>query len=183
MRKETNDKTRERIEKDLKRSTAYYADHAENEISQLQKAYSKKYHPVQRPEDVRNKSFGGKVSALSRGRREDLREPELAKQVAKPAMSEGIAITRDFKVSLLSQPSGLVSDDDCRLAVSRLNRRRWLRVENLEDGYHVSATLCFDDIDSYYVATQCLEELVFTPTIKDVLTKYMNGMMSVLICL
>jgi hypothetical protein len=29
---------------------------------------------------------------------------------------------------------------------------------------------------------QCLEELVFTPTIKDVLVKYMNGVMSVLLC-
>jgi hypothetical protein len=58
-----------------------------------------------------------------------------------------------------------------------------MRVENLEDGYHVSGTLCFDDIDSCYVGTQCLEELVFTPTIKDVLTKYMDGMMSVLFSL
>ena len=74
-----------------------------------------------------------------------------------------------------------MSDDDCRFAVSRLNRDRWIRVENLEDGYHVSGTLCFDDINSCYVVTQCLEELVFTPTIKDVLTKYMDGMMSVLL--
>ena len=122
------------------------------------------------------------MSALLRGRREDLQEPELVKQVAKPAMSKGIAdITHGFQVSLLSQPSGLVSDDDCRLAVSKLNQLRWLRVENLGDGYHVSSRLSFDDIDSCYVCHQCLEELVFTPTIKDVLTKYMNGIMSVLL--
>jgi hypothetical protein len=30
---------------------------------------------------------------------------------------------------------------------------------------------------------QFLEQLVFTPTIKDVLNKYMGGMMSVLLCL
>ena len=29
---------------------------------------------------------------------------------------------------------------------------------------------------------QLLEELVFTPTIKDVLVKYMDGMVSVLLC-
>jgi hypothetical protein len=98
-----------RIENDLKWSAAWYADHAENEISKLQRAYLKIHHPVephssevlQRPEDVRNKTFGGKVSALFRGRREDLREPELAKRVAKPAMSEeGITeIAHAFQVS------------------------------------------------------------------------------------
>ena len=100
MRKETNDKTRKRIEKDLTSSTATYADLVENEISKLQQAYLKKYHPLeshssevlQRPEDVRNKRFGGKVSALFRGRREDVREAELAKKVAKSAVfEEGIA--------------------------------------------------------------------------------------------
>jgi hypothetical protein len=191
VRKETNDKTRKRIEKDLKSTTAFYADCAENEMLKLQQAYSKKHHPVeshssevlQRAEDVRNKRFGGKVSALFRGWREDLREPELAKQVAKAAMSEeGISeITHAFQVSLLSQPSELVFNDKCRFVVSLLNRHRWIRIEDLEDGYHVSSTLCYNDIDSCYVGTQCLEELVFTPTIKDVLTKYMDGMMSVLL--
>lgn len=88
--KETNDEIRQRIEKHLKTSATKYADHAESEISKLQKAYLKKYHPhstqvSQRPDDVRNKGFGGKVSALFRGRREDLQESE-------PANSEeGIA--------------------------------------------------------------------------------------------
>jgi hypothetical protein len=106
---------------------------------------------------------------------------ELAKRGTKPAKSEeGTADnTYEFQVSLLSQPTELVSDDDCRFAVSILNQHRWMRVENLEDGYQVRVTLCYDNIDSRYVAIQCLDELVFTPTIKDVLTKYMDGMMSV----
>jgi hypothetical protein len=110
---------------------------------------------------------------------------ELAKRGTKPAKSEeGTADnTYEFQVSLLSQPTELVSDDDCRFAVSILNQHRWMRVENLEDGYQVRVTLCYDNIDSRYVAIQCLDELVFTPTIKDVLTKYMDGMMSVLFSL
>ncbi|KAI9439458.1 hypothetical protein BJY52DRAFT_529761 [Lactarius psammicola] len=51
-----------------------------------------------------------------------------------------------------------VSDDDCRRAVGFLNTLRLKRVENLDDGY------------------DCLEELVFTPTVKNVLVKYMDGM-------
>jgi hypothetical protein len=155
VRKETNDNTRKRIEKDLKWSTAKYSDHVENKISELQRAYLKKYHPVeshssealQRPEDVQNKPFGGKVSALFLGRRE---EHELAKQIAKPAMSEeGIAdTTHGFQVILLSQPSGLVSEDDCRFAVSMLNERRWIRVEYLEHGYRVSGPLSYGGIGS-----------------------------------
>ncbi|KAI9456974.1 Rho GTPase activation protein, partial [Lactarius psammicola] len=49
-------------------------------------------------------------------------------------------------------------DDSCRAAVTELNNFRSMRVENLGDGY------------------DCLEELVFTPTVKDVLVKYMDGM-------
>ncbi|KAH9010252.1 hypothetical protein EDB84DRAFT_1136023 [Lactarius hengduanensis] len=45
--------------------------------------------------------------------------------------------------------------------VRQLNTFRSMRAENLGEGY------------------DCLEELVFTPTIKDVLIKYMDGMMSV----
>ena len=82
--------TRKQIEKSLRLSTAKYADHVENKILKLQQAYLKKDHPEQVPEDVRNKRFGGKVSALFRGLREDLREPELAK----PAKDEeGLAIS------------------------------------------------------------------------------------------
>ncbi|KAH8989391.1 hypothetical protein EDB86DRAFT_1914472 [Lactarius hatsudake] len=50
-----------------------------------------------------------------------------------------------------------VSDDTCRWNVARLNGFRLKRVENLSDGYN------------------CLEELVFTPTVKDVLVKYMDA--------
>jgi len=119
-------------------------------ISKLQQAYLKKYHPLefhatevlpkvsQRPEDVRNKTFGSKVSALFRGRREDLREPE----IVIPAKSEE------------------VSDEDCRVAVCILNQSRAKRVENLGDGY------------------DCLQDLIFTPTIKDVLTKFMDAMIT-----
>ncbi|KAH9051869.1 hypothetical protein EDB87DRAFT_1836128 [Lactarius vividus] len=53
--------------------------------------------------------------------------------------------------------SGEVSDDLCRRAVSLLNTLRLKRVENLADGY------------------DCLEGLVFTPTVKNVLVKYMAG--------
>ncbi|KAH8997410.1 hypothetical protein EDB92DRAFT_1420868 [Lactarius akahatsu] len=71
--KETEDQTRKRIEEDLNKSVANYADYAENTISKLQQAYFKKYHP----------RFGGNISAPFRGRREVLRELE-------PAKSEGV---------------------------------------------------------------------------------------------
>ena len=98
IRKESKDETRKRVEEDLKESAAQYADHVENKISKLHEAYLRKHHPqqyshstdiLQRPEDVRNKGFGGKMSALFRGRREDLRESE--------PTEEGIAgITHGF---------------------------------------------------------------------------------------
>ncbi|KAI9448584.1 hypothetical protein H4582DRAFT_1901629 [Lactarius indigo] len=53
-----------------------------------------------------------------------------------------------------------VSDDTCRWNVARLNGFRLKRVENLRDGYN------------------CLEEFVFTPIVKDVLVKYMDGMVA-----
>ena len=152
------DETRKRIKEDLKESAAKYADHVENTISKLQLAYLKEHNPLeyshstevlQRPEDDRSKRFGGKISALFRGWREDVREPELAKPIKS---EEGIAnITLEFKVNLLSQPSELVSSDDCRSAVGRLNEFRSMRIENLRDGYDVSG-IC-DDIDSRYIIT------------------------------
>ena len=67
---------------------------------------------------------------------------------AEPAKSErvgGIAdITHGLQVSLLNWPSELVSDDDCRRAVSYLNTFRSRRVENLRDGYNVSDILYYD---------------------------------------
>ncbi|KAH9175092.1 hypothetical protein EDB89DRAFT_2138609 [Lactarius sanguifluus] len=145
--KESKDRTRNRIEECLQRSATSYADHAENKVSKLQQAYLKKYYPQQhatpteasqRPQSFPNKRFGGKVSALFRGRREDSQEPESPK----PTKPEE------------------VSDNDCRLAVGRLNALRSARVEYLGEGY------------------ECLEELVFAPTVKDVLVKYVDGMVT-----
>ncbi|KAH9030232.1 hypothetical protein EDB83DRAFT_2554982 [Lactarius deliciosus] len=53
-----------------------------------------------------------------------------------------------------------VSDDDYRRAVGRLHTLRLIRAENLGEGY------------------DCLEELVFTTTVKEVLVKYTNGMIA-----
>ena len=108
IRKESKDETRKRIEKNLEKSAAIYTGHAENKISKLQQTYLKKYYPQQyahstdisqRSPDVPNKRFGGRVSALFRGRREGLRDPE--PEAAKS--DEGIAdITHGFRLSLLN---------------------------------------------------------------------------------
>ncbi|KAI9453211.1 Rho GTPase activation protein [Lactarius psammicola] len=155
IRKETEDQTRKRVEEDLEYSTARYADHAENKILKLQQAYLKKYHPrqyahstdvSQSPQDVPNtgQRLGGRVSALFRGRQEDLSGLE-------PAKSEG-------GIANIAHEFQLVSDDDCRRAVGLLNTLRSKRAENLGDGY------------------DCLEALVFTPTVQNVIVKYMDGM-------
>jgi hypothetical protein len=112
----------------ISRTAAKYADHAENKISKLQQAYLKKYYPQyahstedsQHPQDVQNKRFGGKVSALFRGRREDLREPE----PAKPSLKKVSRIS-PMGSNFTEWPSALVSDDDCREAVNRLNDLRF----------------------------------------------------------
>ena len=125
-----------------------YVDHAEKKISKLQEAYLRKYLPQEyarfteasrRAQDVPTKGFGGKMSTLFRGRREDLQDPE----PAKPAPSEeGISINvHGFQVVLLNKVPELVSDDDFRMAVSRLNNSRLLRAEDLGDGYDVSNLL------------------------------------------
>ncbi|KAN0140318.1 Rho GTPase activation protein, partial [Lactarius tabidus] len=54
-------------------------------------------------------------------------------------------------------PTALAFDDDCREAVTGLNKLRLFRAEMLESGYDL------------------LERVVFTPTIKDVLVQYMHG--------
>jgi len=53
-----------------------------------------------------------------------------------------------------------VSEDNLRDAIRDLNMFRTIRAENLKDGY------------------DCLEELVFAPTVKDVIVKYMDGMIT-----
>ncbi|KAH9008445.1 hypothetical protein EDB83DRAFT_530461 [Lactarius deliciosus] len=127
------------IEEDLKESAAKYADYAENTVSKLQEAYSKKKsHPQhstdvpRRSQSAANKGFGSKFSALFR-RREESRAPEPAK----------------FEE---------VSDDGCRRAIRLLNGLRLNRAEILKDGY------------------DCLEDLVFTTTVKNAIAKYMDGM-------
>ncbi|KAH9032140.1 hypothetical protein EDB85DRAFT_1890802 [Lactarius pseudohatsudake] len=154
LAQEMQDEIRTRIEEDLKKSAAQYANHAENTISKLQQAYLKKYFPrecARSIDDLRghrdiptNKRFGDKVSGLFRGRREDLREPGPAKPTKPPKSEE-------------------VSDDDCRRAVSQLNIFRLKRAETLGEGY------------------DCLEALVLTTTVKDVLGKYLDGIMLVLL--
>ncbi|KAH9051875.1 hypothetical protein EDB87DRAFT_631112 [Lactarius vividus] len=148
-----------RVEEGLEESAAKYADHAENTILKLQQAYLKKHHPRQHPQstdilqssqDGPNKRFGNKVSAIFGGRQEYLGGLE-------PPKSEE------------------VSDDDCRRAVALLNTLRLKRVESLGDGYDVSlfyARMFFDVTPK----TQCLAELVFAPTVKNVLVRYMDGM-------
>ncbi|KAI9439448.1 hypothetical protein BJY52DRAFT_1421308 [Lactarius psammicola] len=145
--KKTKVETGKRIEENLKRFAAKYADYAENTILKLQQEYLKKYNPrvFQRSQDISNKRF--------RGRRKDLWEPEPAKS------EEGIAdITHGCQLGLLNKPSELAFDDSCRSAIFELNSFRSMWVENLRDGY------------------ECLEELVFEPIVKDVLVKYMDGM-------
>ncbi|KAF8273041.1 hypothetical protein EI94DRAFT_119251 [Lactarius quietus] len=70
--KEREDQTRKRIEEDLKRSAANYANYAELTISRLQKEYFKRYHP----------RFEGNVPTSSLGRREVPRTVEPAKSEA-----------------------------------------------------------------------------------------------------
>jgi hypothetical protein len=76
-----------------------------------------------------------------------------------------------------------VSDVECREAVRQLSDLRWIRAEHLADGYDVSefAGACYrDHCCTKLCPMQCLEELVHTPTVKDILVKYMDSMMLVL---
>jgi hypothetical protein len=138
-----NDRKRKRVEDDLKRSTSAYADHAENTISKLQQAYLKKYQSQQydyfsdasqNPQDVPNNGFVSRVSSLVRGSWEDWQIPS----------EEGITdFTHGFQLGLLNRPTALVFDDDCREAVSCLNKKRLFRAKILEDGYDVSDILYY----------------------------------------
>ncbi|KAF8269711.1 hypothetical protein EI94DRAFT_1699303 [Lactarius quietus] len=156
--KETKDATRKRIRGDLKGSAETYADYAEKTIRWFQQAFLKKYHPQeydhspevsQRPQVVRNKSFGGKVSALFRGRREDSREPQLQAQLAKANMSrfeEGIyGIIHEFQLDLQKMHSELVDDDDYRkpLPTQRVSMDR---IEDLGDGY-ITTRVKYGDLE------------------------------------
>jgi hypothetical protein len=142
--KRSNYTERERVGGELKRSASDYADHAENRISKLQQEYLKKYQSQeyghfadssQRPQDVPNNGFGSSVSSLFRGWWEDW-------QVSSERGITGI--THGFQLGLLNRPTALVFDDDCREAVTRLNKLRLFRVFVLEQGYDVSDILCYD---------------------------------------
>ena len=137
-RKESNDKTREWIDKGLKGSARCYADYAETTVSTLQQGYLRKYQPQQyassakvsqHPHYVPNKRFGNMGPETSNA---DL-------------SGEGIAdVMHGFQLDLLNQPSVSVSDDECREAVTLLNRFRLLRAEELGEGYDVSDILFYD---------------------------------------
>lgn len=56
-----------------------------------------------------------------------------------------------------------------------------MRAESLRDGYDVSE-LCYDwCYSTQTLSLQCLEEIVFMPTVSDVLVRYMDGMTLVLL--
>ena len=176
-RKDSNDKTRELFDEGLKKSAAGYADYAETWVSTFQQGYLRKYQPQryassakvsQHPHYIPNKRFGNMG-------------PETPED---DSSGEGIAdVIHRFRLDFLNQPSASVSDDECREAVALLNRFRLLRAQDLGEGYDVSDIL-FYEISTDATPTlpmQFLEALVFTPNIKDVLVKYMDGMVSVLL--
>ena len=126
--------------------------------------------------DPSNKKIGSKFSSLFRSRRDtegsgsDVAEPE----------EVGASIMLMIPIPLLTPFPGLVSEDDCRKAVHSLNVLRLRRVEILEDGYEVSDILRDTSTSFRALLTQGLERLLLTTTIKDILVKYVDGMMSVL---
>ena len=86
-----------------------YVDHAEKKISKLQEAYMRKYLPQeyarfteasQRAQDVPAQSFGDRMSALFRGRREDLQDREPAKYA--PSEEGNATIVHGFQLGLLN---------------------------------------------------------------------------------
>ncbi|KAN0131220.1 hypothetical protein V8E53_010924 [Lactarius tabidus] len=151
-----------RVKEDLENSAAKYADHAENTIMKLQQAYLKKNNPrqyahstdgSQRPEDFSNRRFSSRFSNFFRGRQEETQGQE-------PAMSEEGLACLTHTLFITELVSELVFNDECRGAISLLNTLRSKRVENLKYGY------------------DCVESLVFTPTVKNVLVRYMDGMVT-----
>ena len=143
----------------------------------------KKYQDYLRPAEIprrtpdpSNKGIGHRFSSLFRGRREtegtesDVAEPE----------EVGASIILIIPIILLNSFSGPVSDDDCRKAVHFLNVLRLRRVEILEDGYEVIVVLRQISVPRRTLLTQSLERCVLATTVKDILVKYVDGMMSVL---
>ncbi|KAH9032182.1 hypothetical protein EDB85DRAFT_1275814 [Lactarius pseudohatsudake] len=133
--KETGDRTRKRIDKNLRNSAADYADHAENTISKLQQAYLKKYPPVDHSHSTTSFQHV-------------------------PSRRFGVNLFRNRRELDRAEFEEPVLEDDCRKAVRLLNIIRSNRAENLEDGYN------------------CLEDLVFRTTVKGVLVKYLEDMIT-----
>jgi hypothetical protein len=105
----------------------------------LKKYHSQQYvdfaDASQRPQDVPNNGFGSMVSSLFRGWWDDSQGPS----------EEGITdVTRGFQLGLLNRPTVLAFDDECREAVTDLNKLRLFRAEMLKTGYDVSEILCYD---------------------------------------
>ena len=151
-----------RAKKNLEKSASLYADHAENKVSNLQQAYLWKYQS-QRYENFAN------VSPRS--------------QASEPSDEGRADVTHGFQLGLRDHPFALALEDDCREAVAGLNVCRSFRAEILRDGYDVSDILCYDIIIAVSILPmQLLEEILFAPTIKEVLVKYMDTMMSVVLC-
>ncbi|KAH9059291.1 Rho GTPase activation protein [Lactarius vividus] len=146
--KESNVETRKRIEEELKGSTAKYASLAENKIAKLQEAYINKYH---------HRQYADSTDVSQRP--EDFPNKWFGDKVSTLFRGRREDWRRPEHKPEHAK-SEEVSDDTCRWNVSRLNGFRLKRVENLKDGYN------------------CLEELVFTPTVKDILVKYMDGMVT-----
>ena len=167
----------------MKKSAEDYANHAESTLSKLGRVYSQRYQDYVRPAEIprqtpdpSNKKIGSKFSSLFRSRRDT------------EGSGSDIAVTEEVGASiilmiqnlLLNLFRGSVSEDDCRKAVHSLNFLRLRRVEILEDGYEAS-DLQRDTLTSCRaLLTQGLGRLVLTTTIKDILVKYVDRMMSVL---
>ena len=142
-RKDSNDKTRERIDRDLKGSAADYANYAETRVSKLQQGYLRKHQPrryaslakvLQHPQFVLNNRLGNMG-------------PETAKD---DPSDEGIAdVIHGFQLDLLTQQSASASNNACRETVALLNRLQFTRAEILEEGYDVSDILFYDIYHCY----------------------------------
>ncbi|KAH8986341.1 hypothetical protein EDB92DRAFT_2116474 [Lactarius akahatsu] len=143
---EMQDETRTRIEEDLQKSAAQYANHAENKISKLQQAYLKKYFPRECAHSIDDLRGHRDIPTKKKVWRQGPAKP------TKPPKSEE------------------VSDDDCRRGVSQLNIFRLKRAETLGEGY---------DVGVIFIGTT--QALVLTTTVKDVLGKYPDGIMLVLL--
>ncbi|KAH9007771.1 hypothetical protein EDB83DRAFT_696401 [Lactarius deliciosus] len=146
--KEMQDEIRTRIEEDLKKYAAQYVNHAENKISKLQQAYLKKYFPQE---------CANSIDDL-RGHRDIPTNKRFGDKVQVLFRGRREDLREAGPAKPTKPPkSDEVSDNDW--AVSQLNIFRLKRAETLGEGY------------------DCLEAFVLTTTVKDVLGKYLDGIM------